>query len=65
MTAWTPRDIVFLMIAGTLCVMLLYATIVPNFRHEKLEDKVVDAITKLAFLLAGALLTWLALSENR
>lgn len=63
MEMWCPRDIVFMMIALTLCIMLLYAVIVPNWRHEKLEDKAVDAITKLAFLLAGALIAWLALES--
>lgn len=57
---WGARDIVFVMIASTLCIMLLYAVIVPSLRHETLDDKAVDAITKLAFLLAGALLAWLA-----
>ena len=57
---WDARDIVFTMIAVTLCVMLLYSVIVPNLRHETLDDKAIDAITKLAFLLAGALLAWLA-----
>jgi len=57
---WDARDIVFTMIALTLCIMLLYAVIVPNLRHETLDDKAVDAVTKLAFLLAGALIAWLA-----